>query len=89
MLSTSISGKRRLREWRRFRDWLIGYCLHQDPEARRGEKMVRPERFELPAAFWFVAVAARRISSLAVFVRSEIRQHLCGFLTPLPFQIQG
>ena len=50
--------------------------------------MVRPERFELPA-FWFVAVAARRISSLAVFVRSEIRQHLCGFLTPLPFQIQG
>jgi len=34
--------------------------------------MARPERFELPA-FWFVAVAARRINNLARLVLIEIR----------------
>src|ERR1039457_2468208 len=47
-----------------------------------GEKVVGPERFELPA-FWFVAVAARRINSLAAFAWSGIRLYLCGLLAHL------
>jgi hypothetical protein len=50
--STSTSGKKRSREWRRFRDWLISYCLHQDPLALRLLRLAgnSPVEFEVEAS---------------------------------------